>query len=94
LLSNYGGEQVCFCIDELDGVGEKIKLIGVPLVVKCTLNPSDLEAFYGYFWGKIAISTSHRSVNRKVHTVDLEGYQCNAVQLENLELYRKSKLPS
>jgi hypothetical protein len=88
LLNNYGGEQVYFCIDEIDGVSEKIKSLGVPLVAKCTLNPNDVTTFGENCWGKIAVSTYHRTVNPKAHTVDRDGYQCSAVLPESVELYQ------
>src|SRR5215831_13193390 len=45
LLSNFGGEQIYMPLQDLRGIGDKLKAIGKPLILKCKLNPSNLETF-------------------------------------------------
>lgn len=42
LLFNYGGEQVYMPIQSLGEIGKKVKNIGTPMILKCTLNPNDI----------------------------------------------------
>jgi hypothetical protein len=88
LLDNYGGEQVYFCIDELDRIGRKIKSIGEPLVIKCVLEPSSVVTFDQTPWGNIAVSAYHRTVNPEAYTVDRDGYLRIPVPPENIEVFR------
>jgi hypothetical protein len=86
LLSYYGGEQVYFPIFQLPIIGEKLKNIGIPIILKCTINPKEINTFIVYPWGKIAVSSYHRKVNRTAYLVDQDGYQKVSVNPENIEI--------
>lgn len=88
LLQNFGGEQVYMPIESLDCIGTKIKKIGKPLVLKCKLNPKDINTFYENPWGRIAVSTYHRLVNPEAHQDDQDGYQSVNVKPENIEVIK------
>lgn len=88
LLQNFGGEQIYMPISSLNSVGKKIKSIGIPLILKCRLNPKDINTFYENPWGRIAASTYHRLVNPEAHQDDQDGYQYINVKPENIEIIK------
>jgi hypothetical protein len=88
LLSYYGGEQVYFPLFDLPHIGEKLKNIGTPMILKCTLNPNDIYTFIEYPWGKITVSSYHRIINPDAYTVDQDGYQKVGVNPENIEIIK------
>ncbi|HUX95063.1 MAG TPA: hypothetical protein VMV47_04960 [Bacteroidales bacterium] len=91
LLSYYGGEQVYFPLFELPNIGEKLKNIGIPMILKCTLNPNDINTFIEYPWGKITVSSYHRIKNPDAIVVDQDGYQKVGVNPENIEIIKYDK---
>ena len=86
LLKYYGGEQVYFPIFQLPEFGKKLEKIGVPMILRCTLNPNDINTFIEFPWGKIAVSIYHRKVNPEAHQIDQDGYQNIGVSPENIEI--------
>lgn len=88
LLNNFGGEQVYWPLYEMEGVKNKIVNIGTPLVVKCRLNPNDLNTFIQHPWGKIAASTYHRTQNSNAYPIDQDGYQRTTVPSDKIELIK------
>lgn len=88
LLQNFGGEQIYMPIESLESIGAKIKNIGEPLILKCKLNPKEINTFYENPWGRIAVSTYHRMVNPEAHQDDQDGYQNVNVKSENLEIIK------
>ena len=88
LLKYYGGEQVYFPIFQLPEIGKKLKKIGVPMILRCTLNPNVINTFIDYPWGKIAVSSYHRKVNQTADWVDQDGYQKVSVSPENIEIIK------
>jgi hypothetical protein len=88
LLQNYGGEQVYMPIESIDCISQKIKNIGIPLILKCKLNPKDLNTFCENPWGNIAVSTYHRLVNPEAHQDDQDGYQSVNVDPQNIEIIK------
>jgi hypothetical protein len=86
LLSNFGGEQVYMPIKGLKGVGDKIKNIGKPLILKCKLDPNKIKTYYERPWGRIAISTYHCRINKEAHQDDQDGYQYVDVNPVNIEV--------
>ena len=84
LLNYYGGEQVYFPIYRLKQIGKKLKKIGTPMILKCTLNPNDINTFIEHPWGKIAVSSYNRIKNPEAHVVDQDGYQKVGVSPENI----------
>lgn len=91
LLSNFGGEQIYMPLQEIDIIGDKIKNIGVPLILKCVLDPSNLHTFHEHPWGRIAISTYHFRINNDIIRDDQDGYQKVNVSPENIEIIYYSK---
>lgn len=88
LLQNFGGEQIYMPISSLNSIGKKIKSIGIPLILKCRLNPKEINTFYENPWGRIAVSTYHRLVNPEAHQDDQDGYQYTNVKPENIEIIK------
>lgn len=86
LLTNFGGEQVYMPIQDLGSIGDKIKKIGKPLILKCKLDPDNIKTFYEYPWGRIAVSTYHCQVNPEARQDDQDGYQNVDVRPEDIEL--------
>ncbi len=86
LLSNYGGEQVYMPIQDLDGISAKIKSIGEPLILKCSLDPQNIRTFYDYPWGQIAVSTFHKTINRDAYRDDQDGSQFVDVKASDIEI--------
>lgn len=91
LLNYYGGEQVYFPIFEIPQIGKKLRKIGTPMILKCTLNPNDINTFIEYPWGRIIISSYHRMINSNAHVVDQDGYQEIGVKPENIEIIKYKK---
>lgn len=91
LLQNFGGEQVYMPIESLECIGTKIRRIGQPLILKCKLNPRDINTFIENPWGRIAVSTYHRLVKPEAHQCDQDGYQKRNVTPENIEIIKFSE---
>lgn len=91
LLRYYGGEQVYFPIFQLPQIGTKLENIGIAMILKCTLNPKDINTFIEYPWGKITVSGYHRIVNPVAHEVDQDGCQRVGVSPENIEIIKYNK---
>lgn len=86
LLTNFGGEQIYMPLQELIAIGNKIKNIGKPLILKCKLNPNNIKTFYENPWGRIAVSSYHCQINKDAHREDQDGYQKINVKSENIEI--------
>lgn len=70
----YGGEQVNMCFRYDSNIGKKLKQIGAPLVVRCSLNPNQVNTFIENPWGKIVVSSYHLSQNSEAYQIDQDGY--------------------
>ena len=88
LLSNFGGEQVYMALQECNAITQKIRRIGEPLIVKCTLDPSQIKTFTSRPWGKIGVSTFHCSINSNALRFDQDGRIDSNVFPENLEVIK------
>ena len=75
LLGLYGGEQVSMCFELDEPIGLKLGAIGAPLVVRCSLDPNQIETFIENPWGKILISSFHALTNPSAYRIDQDGYQ-------------------
>lgn len=75
LLTYFGGEQIYFPIYQKPNISEKLKKIGTPVIIKCTLNPKNIKTFIEHPWGKIAVSTFHRTQNPNASIIDQDGSQ-------------------
>lgn len=87
LLTNFGGEQVYMPIFELDGISTKIKSLGTPMILKCRLDPNQINTFYEYPWGKIAVSSFHAICNLQACRVDQDVYQSVNVKPSEMEIF-------
>lgn len=88
LLNYYGGEQIYLPIFEITEIGEKLKKIGIPMMLKCILNPNYVNSFIEYPWGKIITSSYNRIKNPNAFVVDQDGYQKVEVPAENIEIIK------
>ncbi|MBN2570480.1 MAG: hypothetical protein JXA68_00010 [Ignavibacteriales bacterium] len=88
LLKYYGGEQIYFPIFQIPEIGKKLEKIGIPLILRCKLNPNVINTFIEYPWGKIAVSRYHRKVNPEAHQIDQDGYQYIGVHPEDIEIIK------
>lgn len=84
LLGLYGGEQVSMCFELDEPIGLKLGLIGAPLVVRCSLDPNQVETFIENPWGKILISSFHALTNSSAYRIDQDGYQSVPVKPEDV----------
>lgn len=91
LLQYYGGEQIYFPLFDLPIIGEKLKKIGKPMILKCVLDPNKIETFIENPWGKIIVSSYNRIINPNASVVDQDGYQKNGVSPENIEIINAEK---
>lgn len=82
LLGLYGGEQVSMGFDINHPIGKKLSNIGQSLIVRCSLDPSQLNTFIEYPWGRILFSAYHRSINKSACVIDQDGYQLLPVNPE------------
>jgi hypothetical protein len=88
LLTYYGGEQIYSPLYQLKGIGNKLKKIGTPIIVKCKLNPRAIKTFLEKPWGKIAVSSYHRTQNSNASKIDQDGYQFISVPPSDIEIIR------
>lgn len=86
LLTNFGGEQVYMPLQKLIEIGDKIKSIGKPLILKCKLDPNNIHTFYEHPWGRIAVSSYHCQINNEAQQDDQDGDQNFDVKPENIEI--------
>jgi len=86
LLSSYGGEQVYMPFDEIQSIGKKLRSLGTPMIIKCVLDPNQLNTYWEFPWGRIATSTYHCQVNCDAMRNDQDGYQFVNVPIENIEI--------
>tara|TARA_R110000765_G_scaffold61214_1_gene118393 strand:- start:8 stop:694 length:687 start_codon:yes stop_codon:yes gene_type:complete len=86
LLKYYGEEQIYFPLFELPTIGKKLRKIGKPMILKCTLDPNEINTFIENPWGKIIISSYNRNLNSNAYTVDQDGYLKRGVPKENVEI--------
>ncbi len=84
LLELYGGEQVSMCFELDDPIGLKLGKIGAPIVVRCSLNPNQVETFTEYPWGKILVSSFHKLINPNAYGIDQDGYQIIPVSSKDI----------
>ena len=73
LLRMYGGEQIHMGIEFNTPIGNKLRSIGEPLIVKCALDPQKVRTFLGHPWGKILVSSFHLSVVPEAQRIDQDG---------------------
>lgn len=84
LLGMYGGEQVSMCFDLDEPLGIKLGKIGVPMVVRCSLDPNQVTHHIEYPWGKVLVSSFHKEINSKASRLDFDGYQSLPVKPEDI----------
>jgi len=88
LTSYYGGEQVYLPIYAIPSIGDKLKGIGTPKILKCVLDPNDIECVNLIPFGKIAVSTYHRTINPDASVFDVTGDLKIDVQPGNIEILK------
>lgn len=86
LLTYFGGEQIYMPLTEAREIGTILKTLGEPLIISCNLDANKLKTFSEYPWGKIWLSTYHRSRNPNAHQFDVDAYQTEAVLPADLEI--------
>lgn len=86
LLAHYGGEQIYMPIHNITHIAQKIKEIGKPLILKCKLNPNNINTFYENSWGRIAVSSYHNKVNNEAFQADQDGYQSVNVPSNDIDI--------
>lgn len=84
LLEMYGGEQISMCFRRDCVIGNKLSLIGEPLVVSCALSASDVNTYIQYAWGQILVSSYHKQKNPGAYRIDQDGSQRVPVLPENI----------
>jgi hypothetical protein len=92
LLGMYGGEQIHMGIDLNSPIGGKLASIGEPLIVMCTLDPSKVETFVEYPWGKILTSSFHLSIEPGAIRIDQDGKMIESVSPENVRVQPASEV--
>lgn len=54
------------------------------MIVRCSLDPNQINTFIGNPWGKILFSSFHVLMNPNVYRIDPDGYQSIPVSPENI----------
>jgi hypothetical protein len=88
LLKYYGGEQIYNPIYKIKGIKEKLQSIGIPMILKCRLNPKELSTYIQNPWGSIAVSSYHRSINPNAYVIDQDAHQCTHVSPKDIEIIK------
>lgn len=86
LLQYYGGEQVYMPLKGFPSIAKKIQNIGSPLLIKATLNPSQLKLFDYEDIAKIAISSYHRLLRPDASQYDQDAYQREPILPNQVEI--------
>ena len=86
LLQYYGGEQVYMPLKGFPSIAKKIQNIGSPLLIKATLDPSQLKLFDYEDIAKVAISSYHRLLRPDASQCDRDVYQNEPALLEQIEI--------
>ncbi|MCJ7449359.1 MAG: hypothetical protein MUO72_16915 [Bacteroidales bacterium] len=86
LLAYYGGEQIYSPLIQIDNIKDKLKKIGTPIIIKCKLNPMNVHTNIEKPWGKIAVSSYHRTQNINASRIDQDGYQLVPVPPTDIEI--------
>lgn len=86
--SYYGGEQVYLPIYEISSIGDKLKGIGTPKILKCVLDPNDMENVNLIPFGKIAVSTYHRTINSDALIFDVTVDLKKDIHPDNIEIIK------
>ena len=84
LVGLYGGEQVAMGFEMDHPVGVKLGKIGSPLVIRCALDPHEVNTCTPYPWGKILVSSYHKKINSGACIFDQDGYQSVPVSPDNI----------
>lgn len=84
LLSNYGGEVVYMPLALDCEIAMTLASIGEPMVIRCSLDTKDLDTFSSTPWGKVWLSSYHRSVNPNAHQTDFDVYTTHPVHPERI----------
>jgi hypothetical protein len=73
LLAYFGGEAIYWPLKQYEDLAAILRSIGEPLVVTCELDPSELAPASLLDWGKVWLSTFHRSVRSDAYLVDRDA---------------------
>jgi hypothetical protein len=92
-LEYYGGEQVYHPLYYIEGIKEKLHSIGTPMILKCKLNPKELNTFIENPWGSILVSSYHRLQNSNANVIDQDAYQFSIVPAKNITIIKVISLP-
>ena len=84
LLGLYGGEQINMGIEFGSPIGKKLASIGEPMIVRCSLDPNNVDTYIKNPWGKIIVSSFHLQVRPDAYRIDQDGSQRSSVPPENL----------
>lgn len=92
LIKYYGGEQVYMPLtNELD-IAAILQSLGEPLVLECALHPDQLHTYTDLPWGKIWLSTYHRSVNPEARQYDQDGHQTQSVPHDAISIFSPDEI--
>lgn len=86
LLQYYGGEQVYMPLKGFPSIAKKIQNIGSPLLIKATLDPSQLKLFDYEDIAKVAISSYHRLLRPDATQYDQDAYQREPILPNQVEI--------
>jgi hypothetical protein len=86
LLAHYGGEQIYMPIHNIPQIKQKIKEIGKPLILKCVLNPNNLNPFHENSYGRIVVSSYHNKINSEAIQADEDFFQSVNIPSSNIEI--------
>lgn len=86
LLQYYGGEQVYMPLKGFPSIAKKIQNIGSPLLIKATLDPSQLKLFDYEDIAKVAISSYHRLLRLDASQCDRDIYQQKPILPSQIEI--------
>ncbi len=87
LLQHFGGEQIYFALlGQFPAIASKLSTIGEPLILKCTLDPSDIRVTREDPWGMLVASVYHRVVKPTAYKYGFDGYTLKPVAPQDIEL--------
>ena len=86
LLQYYGGEQVYMPLKGFPSIANKIQNIGIPLLIKATLDPSRLKLFDYEDIAQVAISSYHHLLRPDASRCDRDIYQNEPISPNQIEV--------
>lgn len=84
LLTCFGGENVYMPLVDDPEIGSVLRSIGRPLIIRCRLSTDKLRTYSSTPWGRVWLSTYHRSVLAEANRFDVDAYSETCIPVDDV----------